>query len=267
MSLPLSRHRLCSILISTALLAVSGLALPADVAAAEVDCTPSIDQSTVHFTPVSSAITSKGSRTYNISALITAPCGQPDGIDLSIRVGLTPVDFEHNLDWTVSSDITPTAAHTYQLSTSVQVKAAKIYNADASTWDGYVGVVDTDDPGEYGLTTYSDPVPVTIRLASQVTANASPEPVKKGKTITVRGTMSRANWDTGHDRTFGKQSVKLQFRTASGSYATVKTVHSSRTGKLEAKVTAKKTGYYRYAFPGSVTTASAVSPGDRVLVK
>jgi hypothetical protein len=51
-----------------------------------------------------------------------------------------------------------------------------------------------------------------VQRKSQLTANAAPEPVKKGKTRTVTGKLSRANWNTHKYSGYSGQSVKLQYR-------------------------------------------------------
>ena len=258
-------NRLVPALASAALIAAAA-ALPAPTAAADLDCTPSIAQSSVHFTPKKSVLTSKGSTDITVTATLTAPCAESNATDLSTSIFVTPVDFEHERDWDVSSNVMPAGNHTFTLFTVLHLKAAGIDNADAGSWDGIVGVQDTDDPGEYGLPTNSDPVSFSIRRAAKVTANASPEPVKKGKTVTVRGQLTRANWESGKDRTYGQQLVQLQFRTKSGSYHTVKTTHSTKTGALKVAVKAAKDGYYRFVFAGKSTTAGAKSSGDYVNV-
>ncbi|CAM5700245.1 Calcium-binding protein OS=Streptomyces microflavus OX=1919 GN=Smic_45530 PE=4 SV=1 [Streptomyces microflavus] len=45
----------------------------------------------------------------------------------------------------------------------------------------------------------------------KLTVNASPEPVKKGKTLTVTGKLTRANWDSATYKGYATQPVKLQF--------------------------------------------------------
>lgn len=66
-------------------------------------------------------------------------------------------------------------------------------NGAAGTWKLFLGGYDL-----YANASYDDNVATTkIKRASQLTVNASPEPVKKGKTITVVGSLKRANWTNG----------------------------------------------------------------------
>ncbi|MES5819450.1 calcium-binding protein [Streptomyces sp. RG80] len=107
-----------------------------------------------------------------------------------------------------------------------------------------------------------------VQRASKLTVNASPEPVKKGKTITVTGKLSRANWETHKYAGYTGQSVKLQFRKkGSSTYTTVKTIKTNSTGNLSTTVTASTDGYFRYSFAGTATTPAVSATGDYVDVQ
>ena len=108
---------------------------------------------------------------------------------------------------------------------------------------------------------------VKLQRLSKLTVNASPEPVKKGKTITVTGKLSRANWDTAKYAGYSSQSVKLQFRKKSSStYTTLKTIKSNSSGNLSTTVTASVDGYSRYSFAGTTTTVAVNATGDLIAV-
>ncbi|GGM03184.1 hypothetical protein GCM10010129_53200 [Streptomyces fumigatiscleroticus] len=137
-------------------------------------------------------------------------------------------------------------------------------NALAGTWHVTAGVLAGDN------TIYWNDFYSTHRVqrASQLTVNASPEPVKKGKTLTVTGKLSRANWEDGKYHGYTGQSVKLQFRKkSSNTYSTVKTVKTNSTGNLTTTVKASVDGYYRYSFAGTSTTPAVNATGDFVDVK
>ncbi|MFF5028077.1 hypothetical protein ACFY2J_28225 [Streptomyces collinus] len=107
-----------------------------------------------------------------------------------------------------------------------------------------------------------------VQRYSKLTVNASPEPVKKGKTITVTGQLSRANWEDHKYHGYTKQSVKLQFRKkGSSTYTTLKTITSDSTGNLKTTTTAKEDGYFRYSFAGTSTTPAVNATGDFVDVQ
>ncbi|MER5539469.1 hypothetical protein [Streptomyces mirabilis] len=110
---------------------------------------------------------------------------------------------------------------------------------------------------------------VSVVRDAMVTADASPEPVTKGKTLTITGKLSRADWETlGGYHGYAGQKVKLQFRKKGTSgYTTVKTVSTSSAGGLKTTVKASTDGYWRYAFTATSTTAAATSTGDFVDVR
>jgi hypothetical protein len=108
----------------------------------------------------------------------------------------------------------------------------------------------------------------SVQRASKLTVNASPEPVRKGKTLTVTGKLSRANWEDNLYHGYANQPVKLQFRKkGSSTYTTVKTVRTNSTGDLRATVTATTDGYFRYSFAGTATTPAVNAAGDFVDVR
>ncbi|MCT9005464.1 calcium-binding protein [Streptomyces sp. NPDC054766] len=96
------------------------------------------------------------------------------------------------------------------------------------------------------------------RAASFSGFNASPEPVAKGKAITVTGTLNRASWTYLKYYGYGSQSVQLQFKKAGAStYSTVKTITSSSSGYLKTTVTASVDGTYRFHYAGNSTSSVA----------
>ncbi|MFF4362112.1 hypothetical protein [Streptomyces sp. NPDC001604] len=137
-------------------------------------------------------------------------------------------------------------------------------NGVAGTWKLFLGGWDL-----YANASYNDDVAtVSIKKASTLTADATPEPVKKGKTITVTGKLARANWSTGTFAGYVSQPAKLQFRKkGSNTYTTLKTVTTNSTGVLKTTTTATVDGYYRYVFAGTATTAASTAPGDFVDVR
>ncbi|MGW2786358.1 calcium-binding protein [Streptomyces populi] len=107
-----------------------------------------------------------------------------------------------------------------------------------------------------------------VQRYSKLTANASPEPVKKGKTVTVTGALTRASWDAGKYYGYGTQSVKLQFRKKdSSTYTTLKTIKTDSAGNLKTTTTATVDGYFRYSFAGTSTTSTVSATGDYVDVQ
>lgn len=107
-----------------------------------------------------------------------------------------------------------------------------------------------------------------VKRAARLTANATPEPVKKGATLTVKGALTRADWATGKYAGYKGQPAALQFKAKGATaYKTVKTVTSGTAGALSTTVKASADGTYRYLFAGTSTTGTATATGDYVDVK
>ncbi|MFD8297045.1 hypothetical protein [Streptomyces bauhiniae] len=103
---------------------------------------------------------------------------------------------------------------------------------------------------------------------STLNTDAAPEPVKKGKTLTVTGTLARASWDYNKYYGYGTQSVQLQFaKKGSTTWSTLKTVKTDADGKLKTTVTASVDGSFRYVYAGSSTTSAVTSAADAVDVQ
>ncbi|MGW7261818.1 hypothetical protein [Streptomyces sp. NPDC054842] len=153
----------------------------------------------------------------------------------------------------------------------------ELTNSDATTWKaiGYAvafnGVNPDDESADWSKVGYVDQDALTttkLQRYSKLTVNASPEPVKKGRTITVTGALTRANWETHTYKGYTSQSVQLQFRKkGTDTYSTVKSVTSSSTGSLKTTVTAATDGYFRYSFAGTSTTPAVKATGDFVDVQ
>ena len=154
---------------------------------------------------------------------------------------------------------------TLNCTATITLPAKELYNSDAGTWtEGGLAVDAKTDATKW----QNDLGTLPVRRTAKLTADATPEPVKKGGTLTVTGRLTRADWQHGTYAGFGGQSVKLQFRKAgTTTYTTVKTVTTSSTGALKTTVTAGSDGYYRYSFAGTSTTSSVSATGDYVDVQ
>ncbi|MFI6441619.1 hypothetical protein [Streptomyces sp. NPDC050759] len=139
-----------------------------------------------------------------------------------------------------------------------------LVSSEAGTWKLGALAVNADQ----GVTWQGGLGTTHLQRRSTLTANASPEPVKKGKTITVTGKLARANWDTNTYAGYSTQPVKLQFRKkGSSTYTTLKTIKTTSTGTLKTTTTATVDGYYRYSFAGTTTTPAVSAAGDYVDVQ
>ncbi|MEU4086877.1 calcium-binding protein [Streptomyces aureus] len=138
-------------------------------------------------------------------------------------------------------------------------------NSSAGTWhlDMEAGAYDGD------FYTLDSSVTMKVkRFAKLATTQATPEPVAKGKTLTVTGALTRADWNTNTYVGFAGQKVALQFKkSGSSTYTTVKTVTTDSTGKLKTTTTANSAGTWRWQFAGTGTTSSATAAGDGVALK
>ncbi|MEE1835443.1 hypothetical protein [Streptomyces sp. SP17KL33] len=137
-------------------------------------------------------------------------------------------------------------------------------NEDAGTWKTAARVSLAGDAHD----TDDENLPLRIQRATRVTVNASPEPVTQGKTITVTGRITRANWDTHTYQGYAGRTVSLQFKAAgSSSYATVTKAKSSSTGALRTTVKATGPGTWRWTYYGNSTSGAKSSAGDHVAVR
>ena len=98
------------------------------------------------------------------------------------------------------------------------------------------------------------------------TFNASPEPVKKGQLIGIKGRLRVVDWDIQHYVAYAHRTLSVQFRPTSGVYKTVRTTTTSSSGWVNTKVTATATGDWRVVYWGNSIAARATSAGDNVKV-
>ncbi|WP_353943950.1 calcium-binding protein [Streptomyces sp. HUAS MG91] len=137
-------------------------------------------------------------------------------------------------------------------------------NFAAGKWKAAILVVgkDGDFSAPENAKTFS------VKRYAKLSTNATPEPIAKGKTLTVKGALTRANWDTSKYAGYTKQKVTLQFRKkTSSNYTTLKTVTSDTKGNLSTTVKASADGYFRYKFAGTSTTPAVTSTSDFVDVR
>ncbi|GAA3556358.1 hypothetical protein GCM10022197_09390 [Microlunatus spumicola] len=103
--------------------------------------------------------------------------------------------------------------------------------------------------------------PVSSVAPVTLTVHASPGSVKEGKKITVKGTLKR-------DGKRLRADAVLEFAPdGTGAFSAVRTVRSSRSGKLSTSVKATTSGTFRFSRAADATTAAGVSAGDHVVVK
>ncbi|MET7735627.1 DUF5707 domain-containing protein [Streptomyces sp. NPDC005402] len=155
---------------------------------------------------------------------------------------------------------------TCKLTITVDFSRELYMNSLAGTWHVTAAAMAADEAGtDYWNDFYGTH---KVQRLSKLTANASPEPVKKGKTITVTGKLTRANWETRKYAGYTSQPAKLQFRKKdSDTYTTLKTVKTNNKGDLKTTVKATVDGFFRWSFAGTSTTPAVNAAGDFVDVK
>ncbi|MEV7301505.1 hypothetical protein [Streptomyces clavifer] len=137
-------------------------------------------------------------------------------------------------------------------------------NEDAGTWRTAARVFLAGDAHDID----DENLPLQLRRATRVTVNAAPEPVTKGRTLTVTGRVTRANWDTHTYQGYAGRTVSLQFKaTGASSYTTVKKATSSTSGALKTTVKATGPGTWRWTYYGNSTSGAKSSAGDHVAVR
>ncbi|MFB7498109.1 calcium-binding protein [Streptomyces sp. NPDC056161] len=241
----------------TGALAVSALAVPAaqaggygdtKITKVVVDGDNKVDLST------------SGAKTIKVSVTATDNSGIQRADSFSL--------FGPGYGWETTG--TPTCAKvnattsTCTASVKIDPRTDYLANAEAGTW--YVSAwVDAKD-GDF---TYQEKAgSFWFQRSTRLTANATPEPVKKGRTITVTGALTRANWESLKFGGYASQSVKLQYRKKnSTTYSTLKTVKTDSKGNVKTTTRATADGYYRFSFAGNSSAAAAGSAGDYVDVR
>ncbi|MGH3714507.1 MAG: hypothetical protein ACRDT4_13750 [Micromonosporaceae bacterium] len=138
-------------------------------------------------------------------------------------------------------------------------------NALAGTWKAAAWAHSSD------RTSFTDrhaAASVSVLRATTLTVDATPEPVYKGKPITVTGKLLRANWETYSYQAYSGQPVKLQYRRyGTDAYVTVKTVYTDSYGNLRTTVTASYDGLYRWVYAGNAITQPITTAGDYIDVR
>ncbi|GGV27656.1 hypothetical protein GCM10010260_80170 [Streptomyces filipinensis] len=257
----------------SAVTALAGFAVPA----AHADETQSdVQISNVLFDGGKNIVVGLYAKTVTVSGTFTHPSGIQDADFLLWRGpdGTNPYEayddriesdqYYSHADCVASSATTSTCSQTFSLEPDWRYGGTALTNAHAGTWKVSVQAVANDDT----LTRTASYTTTRLQRQSQLTVNAGPEPVAKGKTLTVTGKLTRADWDNLAYFGYTNQPVRLQFRKAgTTTYTTVKTVYTSGTGSLTTTVPAAEDGYWRWNFAGTSTTPPVKATGDFVDVQ
>lgn len=122
-------------------------------------------------------------------------------------------------------------------------------------------------PGSAKATTARSSVLHLTRAVTRVTGfNASPEPVSKGRTITVTGILQSAKGSTW--TALPGQRVSIRFRAAGSTTGTWMTsVTTGRDGRFTATSTAKQDGTWYATYTATSAYLDTTGPGDYVDVR
>jgi len=94
----------------------------------------------------------------------------------------------------------------------------------------------------------------TVKRPSSLTLDASPEPVKKGKTLTTKGTLKIDG------KVLSGAQVKIYFKaTGATSYTYKGAATTNSKGIYSKSFTASKTGIWKATYAGSTTRNSAIA--------
>ncbi|MHC3469185.1 hypothetical protein ACYF6T_10755 [Streptomyces sp. 7R007] len=186
-------------------------------------------------------------------------------------------DFANEDEWIDSTNATCTDTSTTVASctATIQLDPTQLLNSDAGSWKAgaFAVAFNGEDPSNpnldnVGVATQDNVTATKLQRRSTLTVNASPEPVRKGATVTITGKLSRANWEDGKYHGYANQPVKLQFRKkGTTTYTTLKGIYSSSTGTLKTTSKATVDGYWRFSFAGTSTTPAVSATGDYVDVQ
>ncbi|MEV7657810.1 HtaA domain-containing protein [Streptomyces anulatus] len=159
----------------------------------------------------------------------------------------------------------PKGGKTWSRATTVTTTGKGVVSASVTavkdgTWRArYAGTVD-----RAAAVSSSDNVDVKLRTAVSG-FNASPEPVRKGRTITVKGTLRSLD---GTWKNASGQSVIILFKAdGSSKWSKLATVRTNGKGVFSKGFTAKKDGTWKAQFKATSSRLGTIGSGDRVDVR
>lgn len=224
--------------------------------------------------------------TKKVSVPVTYTLKHAAGVDITSENFLNgPFLYLKSLPTSVEQDFTDpvlfgdepatckaTSATTAGCKALIDIRPAtgELLNSGAATWKAGALAIQAGSNGELTGEKWQGKLGTAKiqRHAKLTGTNASPEPVKKGKTLTVTSKLTRVNWETEKYAGYGGQSVKLQFKKkGTSAYKDVKTIKSGSAGALKTTVKASADGTYRFVFAGTAGTAPVKAAGDFIDVK
>ncbi|MFD7305275.1 calcium-binding protein [Streptomyces pharetrae] len=258
----------------TGALALTAFAVPSAQATAAESVQPTVSDVVINGgKPI---VAGTGSVSFKVSLNASHPTGvKAVWLDLFRSLGSRfVVDDINGISWLDCTPVSATTSHCQGTMTGYVVGADHPEedhsvnllhsNGQAGTWPVRVDAVAGDDSRLWN----EDFTAHKVLRASALTVNASPEPIRKGGTLTVTGRLTRADWEKESYVALANQYVKLQYKRSGGtSWATLKTIKSSSTGALKTTTTATYDGSYRFVYAGATTTSAVTSREDLVDVQ
>ena len=160
-------------------------------------------------------------------------------------------------------------AHSWDAWFDEEEMQPRLTNACAGAWDLTASFSHTSSDGSTAVGAPMTTVRAfSVRRRAALTTNAGPEPVHAGGLVTVRGRLTRADWNGRPYQPYDGMRVALQRRSETGRYTTLRWIRTGTDGRLRTTLRALSTPRcYRWVFPGSSTTAPADGNGDCLALK
>jgi hypothetical protein len=230
-----------------ALAPVAGL-LAAAPAQAAIDVT--LKSVSLSKTTVVQSASAGCSTSITFTAVLSAPL-PTDGYDFSgVGVDLYGPNSFADADYVDGAELTQVGTtSTYKGNLTICGK----YGAGKFEADVYGALIPTGSTSDSDIEfTNTVTVGFTVKRPASLTLDASPEPVKKGKTLTGKGTLKIDG------KLLSGAQVKIYFKaTGATSYTYKGAATTNSKGAYSKSFTASKTGIWKATYAGSTTRNSA----------
>ncbi|WP_067831141.1 hypothetical protein [Actinomadura kijaniata] len=139
-------------------------------------------------------------------------------------------------------------------------------SSEPGSWRAETSVYDTNE----GSTKPGPSTTFSVKRSTRLSANAGPEPVRKGRTLTVAGRLTRLDpygWN-GDYVGYGKQRVSVYFRKrGTGKWVYAGAATTASNGSYKRTFKAKYDGTWRAGYWGSSLFFKSVSGDDYIDVR
>ncbi|MGW4941432.1 hypothetical protein ACWEOZ_07570 [Actinoplanes sp. NPDC004185] len=206
-----------------------------------------------------------GTRVFTVAFTATDPAGIATGDAYLYHGGYSAPDGVLLASGPADCDKISDTSSVCTVPFSMDVKADVARNALSGAWtvaawaraSGGDGFTDRHAAGTVG-----------VKRVCKLGTDASPEPVTKGKTITVTGTLTRAGWESWTYQGYGSRTVTLEYsKKGTTTWTAVKTAKTDSSGKLKTTVKATADGSFRWTYPGDAASTAVTGGSDYVDVR